>query len=309
MNVSDNLAALIHLKNKVHKWKNVAILFGILAFLFGARLIFGGGLSGDVANVEDYIANIKIDGVITESNYRSEVLEKIANEKSIKAVIVNIDSPGGGIVGSEILFEELKNISSHKPIVVTMGSVAASGGYMAAIAADYIIARNGTLTGSIGVLMESPDVTDLANKIGVKFHNYKSSPLKGSPSPFEKSNPAVDQVIGESIQDSYKFFADLVRERRGDKLPKDTKTILDGRVFTGRQALKVGLVDEIGGRDQALSYLEKSYKVDVKNLPIKQVDVQKHDVRFLDKFLGILPFFNGAKSLTSSHEIMAIMPF
>lgn len=308
MNLSDNIAALIHLKNKVHKWKNIAVLLAIISLLFGMRLIFGNSLSdGDVANVENYIATIKIDGVIMEDDHRSEVLEKIAEEKSIKAVIVNIDSPGGGMVGSEILFEELRNIAAHKPLVVTMGSVAASGGYMAALASDYIIARNGTLTGSIGVLMESPDVTELANKIGVKFHNYKSSPLKGSPSPFEKATPTVDQVMNESIQDSYKFFSELVRERRGDRLVKNTKNILDGRVFTGRQALAVGLIDEIGGKDQAIFYLEKSHKIDVKNLPVKSIDVEKHETKFLDKFLGFLPFFNGAQSLNSAQGIMAIV--
>ncbi|MDX2082781.1 MAG: signal peptide peptidase SppA [Rickettsiales bacterium] len=309
MNISDNLAALIYLKNKVHKWKNIAILLAVISFLFGIKLIFGGNnLSGEVANIEDYIADIKIEGVILEDDFRSEILEKVAKEKSIKAVIININSPGGGIVGSEILFEELRNIAAHKPMVVTMGSVAASGGYMAAIASDYIIARNGTLTGSVGVLMESPDVTDLASKIGVKFHNYKSSPIKGSPSPFEKPNPLVDKIINDSIQDSYKFFADLVLERRAGKLPKETRSILDGRIFTGRQALKAGLIDEIGGKEQAIFYLEKHYKIDAKNLPLKEVDIEKHETKFIDKFLGLLPFFNGAKSLNYHHKIMAIMP-
>lgn len=307
MNLSDNIAALIHLKNKVHKWKNISILLAVLVFLFGARVLSGGHLSGDVSDFEDCIATIKIDGVIMEDDYRSEVLEKVAEEKTIKAVIVNIDSPGGGIVGSEILFEELRNIAAKKPVVVTMGSVAASGGYMAAIASDYIIARNGTLTGSIGVLMESPDVTELANKVGVKFHNYKSSPLKGSPSPFEKSTPAVDNVINQSVQDSYKFFADLVRERRGERLVKDTSNVLDGRVFTGRQALKVGLVDEIGGKEQALNYLEKSHKIDVKNLPVAEIEIEKKETKFFDKVMGIIPFFNGTNSLNKSHGIMAIM--
>lgn len=308
MNISDNLAALIHLRNKVHKWKNIAVLLAVISVLLLMRTMFGTGLSDDVANVEDYIATIKIDGVIMEDDYRSEVLEKVAEEKSIKAVIVNIDSPGGGIVGSEILYEELRNIAAHKPIVVTMGSVAASGGYMAALASDYIIARNGTLTGSIGVLMESPDVTELANKVGVKFRNYKSSPLKGSPSPFEKPNPEVDAAMNASIQDSYKFFADLVRERRGDRLVKDTKHILDGRIFTGRQAFDVGLIDEVGGKDQAIFYLEKNHKIDVKKLPLKQVEIEKHESKFLDKFLGILPFLDGANALNSGHKIMAIMP-
>jgi protease-4 len=189
-----------------------------------------------------------------------------------------------------------------------MGSVAASGGYMAAIASDYIIAHNGTLTGSIGVLMESPEVTDLANKIGLKFNTYKSSPLKGSPSPFEKSNPMVDRVIRESIADSYQFFSDLVRERRAEKINKEFLNIVfDGRVFTGRQALKAGLIDEIGGKEEALSYLEGN-KIDVRNLPIKEVEIIKKEGKFLDKFLGLIPFFDGVKSAKSSHQIMAIMP-
>ena len=307
MNKSDNLAALVYLKSKVSKWKNIAFLFAILSLLMLARSVFSDGLSDGLSD-GDYIASIKIDGVITEDDYRDEVLEKISKEDSIKAVIVNIDSPGGGIVGSEILFQSLKNISAHKPIVVVMGSVAASGGYMAAVASEYIIAHNGTLTGSIGVLMESPEVTELAKKIGVKLNTYKSSPLKGSPSPFEKPSAMVDAVINESIKDSYQFFADLVRERRGNKLVKNTSAVLDGRVFTGRQALKVGLIDEIGDKEQALNYLNKAHKIDTKKLSVKQVAIAKEEGKLLDKFFGFLQFFDGAKSLNSSHKIMAIMP-
>ena len=307
MRDSNNIAALIYLKNKVHKWKNASVLLGVLSFLLVARVIFGGGLSDGLGGV-NYIADIKIGGVIFEDDYRSEILAEIADEDSIKAVIVNIDSPGGGIVGSEILFEELRNISSKKPIVVTMGSVAASGGYMAAVASDYIIARNGTLTGSVGVIMESPEVTELAKKIGVKFNIYKSSELKGSPSPFEKSAPMVNQVIADSIADSYQFFSGLVKERRGDKLQKNTSQILDGRVFTGRQALKAGLIDEIGGKKEALNYLEKTHKIDIKNLEVKEVKIIKDESKFLDKFFGLIPFFDGAKSRNSNHKIMAVVP-
>lgn len=307
MHSSDNLAALIYLKNKVHKWKNIALLLIVVALLLVVRVVNGGGLSDDLVD-GDYIANIKIEGIIFEDDFRSEILQKVAEEKSIQAVIVNINSPGGGIVGSEILFNQLRIIADKKPVVVVMGSVAASGGYMAAIASDYIIAHNGTLTGSIGVLMESPDVTDLASKIGVKLNTYKSSPLKGSPSPFEKPNPLVDKVMKESIADSYKFFADLVKERRGDKIKKEfISTAFDGRVFTGRQALQAGLVDKIGGKEEALSYLSDN-KVDVKNLPLREVEVTKKEEKLFEKFFGILPFFNGAKNANSGHQIMAIIP-
>ncbi len=309
MNSSDNLAALIYLKNKVHKWKNLSILCIFVVIVLFLRILAGDKLSDGVPEGSDYIAEIKIEGVILENDFRSEVLEKIALEKSIKAVIVNIDSPGGGIVGSEILFEDLRKIAEKKPTAVVMGSVAASGGYMAAIASDYIVAHNGTLTGSIGVLMESPEFTELARKVGVKFNSYKSSPLKGSPSPFEKSNFLVDAVVQESINDSYVFFSDLVRQRRGGKLAKDTRFILDGRVFTGRQALKVGLIDEIGGEAQALSYFEKLHKIDVKHLPIKEIVIVQEDKSFFDKFKTMLPFFDKVDALTQKRQIMAIMPY
>lgn len=271
------------------------------------KSIFGFGFEGGMIE-EASIASIKLDQVIFEDDFRSKILKEIADEDSIKAVIVNIDSPGGGIVGSEILFNDLRAIAEKKPLVVLMGSVAASGGYMAAIAADYIVAHNGTLTGSIGVLMEAPNVEVLAEKIGVKLRTYKSAPMKGSPSPFEKTNPLVDQVIQGSIDDSYKFFTDLVKARRGEKLNKKMLDIaFDGRAFTGRQALEIGLVDKVGSKADAIKYLE-SLKVDVKNLPIHEVEISQSDKKFLDKFLSILPFFNDGKFASRGEEIMAIMP-
>jgi protease-4 len=303
---SDNLAALIYFRNKTHKWKNISLLLGVFFILFVIHFIFDSNLSNSLVE-GDYIASIKIEGTIFEDSFRSQILKKISQEHAIKAVIVNIDSPGGGIVGSEILFDDLRNIAAKKPIVVLMGSVAASGGYMAAVASDYIIARNGTLTGSIGVLMESHEVTDLANKIGIKFNTYKSSPLKGSPSPFEKSTPLVDNAIKESIDDSYQFFKSLVYDRRSAKINKNFKNIVfDGRVFTGRQALKAGLIDEIGGEEEALSYLGAN-KVDVKKLPVKDIEIIKKDEKLLDKFLGFLPFFSGVKGVNYKNQIMAIM--
>jgi protease-4 len=302
---SDNILALIYLKNKVHKWRSLAIISIFLAFLFLIK-----GLIGDisVSNVVggDHIASIKIEGVIFEDEYRSEILEKILNDSSVKALIINIDSPGGGIVGSEILFNELRKISTNKPTVVLMSSLAASGGYMAAIASDYLIARNGTLTGSIGVLMQSAEITELANKIGVKFNTYKSSVLKGSPSPFEKANPLVDKAIKDSIADSYHFFTELVLQRRGEKLNKKMiDQIFDGRVFTGRQALEAGLIDEIGGKEEVLKYLAEKHKIDIESLPIKQVSLEKSDDKIINRLVGFLPFFNKEKS-SFQNKIMAI---
>jgi protease-4 len=304
-NNSDNLAALIYLKEKLHKWKNIAFLIAIFSLLLLFRLISGSQLSGGLEG--DYIANVKIEGIIFEDDYRSKILNEIAKEKAIKAVIVTIDSPGGGIVGSEILFNDLRLIAKEKPIVVLMNSLAASGGYMAAVASDYIIAHNGTLTGSIGVLMQSAEVTDLASKIGVKFNTYKSSALKGSPSPFEKSNILVDSVIKESIADSYNFFSDLVKARRGDKLNKAMlKEIFDGRVFTGRQALQAGLVDKIGGKQDAIDYLKE--KLAIKDLPVEDVEIIEREDGFFNRFFGMIPFFSDVKSMNDAGgRVMAIM--
>lgn len=303
---TDHLAALIHLKNKVHKWKNLAFVFGVFALIVLLKTIFGSNLTNGPIE-SDYIANIKVEGVIFEDEFRSEVLAEVAKNKSAKAVIVEINSPGGGIVGSEMLFNELRLIAENKPIVVVMESLAASGGYMAAIASDYIIAYNGTLTGSIGVLMESAEVTDLAQKLGVKFNSYKSSPLKGSPSMFEKSSPLVDKVMQESILDSYQFFSGLVRERRGDRLnPKTIKEALDGRVFTGRQALAAGLIDKIGTKKDALAYLE-TRKIDTTKLPVHKVEITERENKFFDRFLNLVPFFDGSQSKNSNQKIMAVM--
>ena len=306
MNFSDNLAALVYFKNKVHKWKNIAVLLGVFSFLLILKMLFGLDVSSGVIE-GDYIASIKIDGAIYNDEHRSKILENLENDNSVRAVIVNIDSPGGEIVGSEILYNELLAINKKKPIGVLMYSAAASGAYMASIASDYIVAHNGTLTGSIGVLMESPEFTDLANKVGVRFNTYKSSPLKGSPSPFEKSNQLVDRVIKDSIEDSYRCFVELVEKRRGALLNKKLyNEIFDGRVFTGRQAVNAGLVDKIGNKEDVLKFFETK-KIDVKKLPIREVEIVKKDKKFLDNFLGLLPFIKQNNSLNNSHKIMAII--
>ena len=283
----DNFAALLYLKNQCRKWKNIAFLMLIVSFLLFFKLISHHSAGNIENDVSDYIATIKIDGIIFDDNYRTKILKKLATQNNIKAVIVNIDSPGGGVVGSEILYNNLREIAKYKPIVTVMGSMAASGGYMAAIASDYIIARNGTLTGSIGVIIQASEFTNLADKIGVKFLTYKSSPLKATPSPFEKTNPKVDQVINESIKDTYEFFSGLVLDRRDGKLnKKNLDHIIDGRIFTGRQAIKAGLIDEIGGEDEALAYLKTIGKIDIDNMEVKEIPIKEEERDFLGKFLG-----------------------
>ena len=189
-----------------------------------------------------------------------------------------------------------------------MGSIAASGAYMASLASDYIIAHNGTLTGSIGVMMQAPNINELSKKIGFEVKNYKSSSVKGYPSLTEEFTLQNDTIIQDSIDDSHKFFTELVIKRRSNKIKeKHYKIIFDGRVFNGRQALKYGLIDKIGFRDDAINYLislDKKFQ----DLPIKEVTINKKEQKLLKKFTNLLPFFdiNFRSASFSNSQIMAI---
>ena len=301
MSKGGQIPVVVYLRDKLQWSHRIIILLSIVLLFF----IFKSGdatISQEVS-IRPYIAKIIVSGEISEDDYRSEVLKKILANDKIKAIMVVINSPGGTIVGSEIIYNELRRISLKKPMVVVMNSLAASGGYMASLASDHIIAHNGTLTGSVGVLMQSYEITGLAEKVGVKFQNYKSSVLKGSPSLFEKSNKLVDDAINQSIQDSYEFFADLVRQRRGAKLLSPLS--LDGRVLTGRQALKLGLVDEIGGEEEAITYLQQKHNID-HSLSVVDISLEKKETDFVDKIIDSLPFAQKANSAFSNKGIMAI---
>ncbi len=300
MSKGGQIPVVIYLRDKLRWSHRFIILLSIMLLFF----IFKGSatISQDVSIVP-YVGKIIISGEISEDSYRSEILKKILVNDKMKAIVVVIDSPGGTIVGSEILYNELRKIALKKPMVVVMNSLAASGGYMASLASDHIIAHNGTLTGSIGVLMQSYEVTGLAEKVGVKFQNYKSSILKGSPSLFEKSNKLVDDAINQSIQDSYEFFSDLVRQRRGAKL--FNLSALDGRVLTGRQALKFGLIDEIGGEENAIAYLQQKHNID-RSLSVVEISLEKKETDIVDKIINSLPFTQKANSSFSNKGIMAI---
>jgi protease-4 len=292
-----NMVTLLYLRDKVRKLKNISLLLLLLCFFLVYQLIF---FDNESVIESDHIASIKIEGVIFEDDYRSKILRQLAINSSTKAVVATINSPGGGIVGSEILYQDLKNIANKKPLVILIESAAASGAYMASLASDYIIAYNGSITGSIGVLMESYELTNLANKIGVTFNNYKSSPLKGSPSMFEKSNIAVNNAIQDSINDSYNFFIDLVKERRGKKIK--AKNIFDGRILTGRQALNAGLIDSIGGKEEVAKFL-LSKKIDINKIPLKEVEITEPEKNFIKSIVGKIPFLHNTTA--KNPQIMA----
>ncbi|WP_417846174.1 signal peptide peptidase SppA [Thalassospira povalilytica] len=241
------------LKKSVFRWRVVAVIAVIAVIIIG---LAGTGVQNSVlGGIGPRIVEINIEGVITEDPYLLDALAAIEEDSDVVGVIVHINSPGGTMVGGETLFEALRRIGETRPIVAEMGTVAASGGYMTAIAADHIIARRGTITGSIGVIFQSMNFNGTLEKLGVEPLTVKSGPLKAAPNPFEPVDDAAKTAMQGLISDMFDVFVGMVAERRD--MPVDTvKTLADGRVYTGQQALANGLIDEIGGRREALRWLE-----------------------------------------------------
>jgi protease-4 len=269
------------MRRKLTFWRVLAIaviLLGIagVAVMSGSRI----GLLG----VRPYIARVTVSGLIRGDQDRVEALDKLARSSAARAVIVHVDSPGGTTAGSEQLFDSLARLREKKPLVIVVDSMAASGGYITAIAADHIVAQQTSLVGSIGVLFQYPNVAELLDKIGVKVESVKSTPLKAAPDGFEPTSPEATAALNSIIQDSYAWFKGLVQDRR-HLTDAELATAADGRVFTGHQALDLKLIDELGDERTALAWLAKERNVDTK-LPVRDYELQSR--------LGDLPFLHAA---------------
>ena len=228
------------------------------------------------------IATLDVTNIIFDDLRRTEALRKLAKDERVKALIVRINSPGGTVVGGESLYFGLRGVAKTKPVVAVMGEVATSAGYMAAIGADYIIGRRSTITGSIGVLMQTTEITGLLTKLGIKAETIKSSPLKAQPNPLEPMSPAARAAAQNIISDIYAMFVDLVTVRRN----MDRGTVLkiaDGRIYTGRQALGNGLIDAIGDMDAARQWLAERRDID-KNLPLRPLKIKRDRDSLLERF-------------------------
>jgi len=261
---ADQVVERRRLKRHLAFWRVLGITAAVAAIIAVAGRF-------DLVGSKDHIARVFITGVIVDDQARDNALKTIANDDKVKALIVKIDSPGGTYVGGEALYQSLRKVAAKKPVVAMMGTTATSAGYMTALAGDHIIARASTLTGSIGVLLQTVNVTDLMDKVGVKPIIIKSAPLKAQPNPMEPFSPQARKVTQELVADFYDMFVTLVSERRA--MPKDkVLKLADGRVFSGRQALSNGLVDTIGAETEARKWLASSHKI-AETLPIKDVSV------------------------------------
>ena len=245
------------LRRSVSLWRAAGIAG--LALAIGVYAIGGDKLAK--LSGEKQIARVAIEGTITENRDQLKMLKDIADAEHVAGVLLYVNSPGGTTTGGEAIYEALREIVKKKPVVAQFGTVAASAGYIVGLATDHIVARGNTITGSVGVIVQWPEFVDLMDKIGVKVNEVKSGPLKASPSPFERLDEGGRKVAEGMVNDGFKWFTALVETRRGIKAT-DVPGLLDGRIFSGREALEAKLVDQIGGEDEAVAWLKDIKNVD-----------------------------------------------
>ena len=290
------------------KWRRSAFWRGFLVAAVLGLVLLAVSCSGEISRRSDQIARFEISGIILDDSDRDELLTKIADSEAVKAVVLRINSPGGSTAGSEALFASLRAVAAKKPVVAVLGEVAASGGYIAAIGADHIVARGNTTTGSIGVILEYPNFTDLMARLGIGYETVRSSELKAEPSPFRPTNPAARALDQAMIDESYAWFRELVGERRGLEGAR-LDAVATGAVFTGRVALADGLVDELGGEPEAIAWLE-SRDAALTDLPVTDWEVERSKP-FLGGLLGLSGSSGGILgeiSLWAAPKLYSIVP-
>jgi protease-4 len=275
---ADHIVDRRRLRRKLTFWRVLAVLVAVVAIGAVAYVLTprATGLTG-----ADYIARIKIQGLIRGDQDRVEALDRLGQSTAAKAVIVHIDSPGGTTAGAEQLYDALMRLKSKKPLVTVIGGLAASGGYITALATDRIIAQETSLVGSIGVLFQYPNISDLLKTVGVQVETIKSSPLKAAPSGFEPTSPEARAAIEAVVLDTYQWFRRLVQTRRDmDEALLDR--VSDGRVFTGRQGVELKLVDALGDERSAVAWLVKEKKI-APDMPVRDYTLEPRlgDLSFL----------------------------
>jgi len=225
----------------------IGVVFFTLIYLLG--LFKGDGRS---LHLRAKVGVVPIEGVLIDGSDIIAQIDEFANDNGIKAVVLRINSPGGGVAASQEIFQSVRELGKTKKVVASMGAVAASGGYLIATAADRIVANPGTITGSISAVIQFADIQELLRKVGVRSSVVKSGKFKDMGSPAREMTLEEKQIFQSIVDDIYDQFTRTVSENR--KVPLETiLNLADGRIFTGRQALAVKLVDELGGFQDAVS--------------------------------------------------------
>lgn len=260
------IAERLRLTRRVVLWRSLAALAAALAVVAWAG---AAGIGDLFASGGERVAVLDVAGVIASDAQRDAAIKQAEEDDDVKALIVRIDSPGGTFVGSDRLHARISAFAAKKPVVAVIGDVAASGGYMAAVASERIYAGRGSITASVGVIFQSPRVNRLMESVGVDMDVWRSGELKALPSPFEAPSPAVRSQAQTMIERMFGLFLDMVSAGR-DLTPAALAEVSDGRVVTGVRALELGLIDAIGDEAAARDWLaaEKNVSVD---LPISNI--------------------------------------
>jgi protease-4 len=282
---SDVIVDRRRMRRKLTFWRVAAVVIAIAAVAVVGALVSPG--SRGTFTSSGSIARVNIEGLIRSDRERVEALERLEKSQAA-AVVVHINSPGGTTAGSEQLYDSLVQLKAKKPLVVVVEGLAASGGYITAIAADHIVAQQTSLVGSIGVLFQFPNFSEVLKTVGVKVEEVKSSPLKAAPNGFEPTSPEARDALDSLVKDSFAWFKGLVKERRGMDDAQIEK-VADGRVFTGRQAVDLKLIDQLGDEKTAIAWLVEQKGVK-KDLPVR-------DYKLGPRF-GDLTFLRTAASIT-----------
>ena len=269
------------LKRRLVTWRVIAVVAVLAAVGVAANGIRPGALPG-----ERHVTRVTVSGIIGSDRRLIEAVSALAKDRSVAAVVLAVDSPGGSVAGGESLHDALERVAATKPVVTVMGGTAASAGYMISLPAARIFASNATLTGSIGVILETGNVGGLLDKLGVSADAIISGPLKDQPSFTHGLSPAGRDYLQGLVGDLFGQFVTMVSQARHMDEAK-VRDLADGRAYSGRQALALGLVDEIGGEPEARAWLSRERSVD-EALPIRDLRLGTWYDRTVGATLGLL---------------------
>jgi protease-4 len=276
----DALVDRRRLKRGLGVWRAVAVLALLAALFLALREVAEDAFPGAGLHV----ARIEIEGTITESRRLLDALEAARRDRQVAAVLLAIDSPGGAVAGGEALHAEIARLAAEKPVVALLGGTAASAGYMVALPAHRILARDSTITGSIGVVMQTFEASELFRLLGLRAETIASGRLKGQPSPFAPLSDEARTALRAVIDDLHTQFVGMVVAAR--RLPEErVRALADGGVMTGRQAVGVGLVDAIGADREARAWLAAERGV-AEGLPVRDVTPRRPTEEWLGAMLG-----------------------
>ena len=264
------------LKRRLFYWRGAAVL-AVLACLL---LLAGRG--GAIGRA--HVARLTVSGIITSDRALDEAVARLAGDDTVKALLVEIDSPGGSVAGGEALHNANARVAAKKPVIAVMGGTAASAGYMIAVPAARIFASGTTLTGSIGVILETGEASGLLGKLGLTAEAITSGPLKDQPSFTRPLTTEGRDVLHGLVMDLFDQFVGMVAEGRHMAADK-VRALADGRAYTGRQALALGLVDAIGGETEARDWLAADRGV-ARGLPTRDVSTKGWAERTFGDALG-----------------------